>query len=76
MRSLCIDDIQKINPTDFRLEKFFEIFNHRYSEDKHTVVTTDTKPEDLKAKYGKIGEAIVSRIGEWCLKIEMQEKFR
>lgn len=74
--SICIDDIQKLNPTDYRLEKFFEIFDARYANDKHTIVTCDTLASEIKDKWGKQGEAIVSRIAEWMTKVHMGVKYR
>ncbi len=74
--SLCLDDFTKINPTYYRIEKLFEIFDARYANDRHTIITTDTKPAEIKDKFGKAGEAIVSRISEWMLKIHLEVKFR
>jgi DNA replication protein DnaC len=75
-RSLCLDDFTKINPTSYRVEKLFEIFNDRYANDRHTIITCDTFASDVKEAWAKPGEAIVSRIGEWMGKIHMKEKFR
>lgn len=74
--SLCIDDFTKINPTQDSLKNLFEIFNDRYANNRHTVITCDTFASDVKDAWGKPGEAIVSRIGEWMGKIHMQQKFR
>ena len=77
MSSLCIDDFTKINLTGHRVEKLFDIFDDRYSNDRHTILATDTRPSEIKDKFpGMTGEAIVSRIGEWLLKIHLEEKFR
>lgn len=77
MVSLCLDDFVKINPTPHRIEKLFEIINSRYENNRHTIMTTDTRPSEIRDKLGGIaGEAIVSRIGEWCIKVHMEIKFR
>ena len=74
--SLCIDDFTKINPNQDSLKKIFEIFNDRYANNRHTVITCDTLAADLRDAWGHLGEAIISRINEWCGKIHMKEKFR
>jgi len=74
--SLCLDDFTRPNPTKHRMEKLFEVIDARYAHDRHTVITTDTQPVEIKEKFGETGEAIVSRISEWCLRIFLEEKFR
>lgn len=57
---LYIDDLFKVNPTDAELKIIFEIINHRYENDKSTIISS----EKLFSELMDIDEAIASRIKE------------
>ena len=69
---LMIDDLGKERPTDWTLEKLFDVIDRRYAEKKPVLITcnyTDTELiERLVGGRGdrKTAEAIVSRIKGMC----------
>lgn len=63
---LVIDEWGKEKPSEWVQEKFFEIVNSRYEDNKPIIVTTNTEIDVLKDRYDFAGEALVSRIREMC----------
>ncbi len=74
--SMCIDDMAKINPTDYRIEKLFEIVDFRYRERRHTIITCDTTLPEIAEIMGKSGQALRSRIIEWMAKRQLTRQWR
>lgn len=64
---LILDDFGKESPTDWAVEKLFDLVNERYNELLPTVVTTQYEPQKLIERLAKNGGeenavAIVSRL--------------
>ena len=74
---LIIDDLGKEKVTEWLLEKFWSIVNHRYENNKPIVITSNYLSEnELIQKFSincdsSIAESIVSRICEVCRGIRM-----
>jgi len=71
---LVIDDLGKERATPWCVEKLFEIINHRYSDKKPIVITSNFSPEELAAhlstdKTSDTAKAICSRLAETTEKI-------
>lgn len=65
---LVIDDIDKLKPTDFRMETYFLIFDERYKAHRPTIISTNR--EEQLAEY--LGEGVVySRMMRGLTKIRM-----
>lgn len=60
---LILDDLGAEKPTDWAIERLFEIIDHRYNELLPTVITTNLQPKLLKTV---VGERIFDRIREMC----------
>lgn len=57
---LFLDDIDKVKPSDYVREIFYDVVNHRTEKELPTVISANHSLEDLDEKY--YGEAIVSRL--------------
>ena len=58
---LIIDDITKINVTDWCAEQIYYILNERYSNVMPTIITCEEDIEYLKNYFADIGKAVISR---------------
>jgi len=77
MNLICIDDLTKIDSTDNKkMEKLFELLNHRYSESKDTIFTLDKKYSEIERQFGDYGLAIISRLRAWLLPVVLIKKWR
>ncbi len=80
---LVIDDLGKESPSEWTLEKLYQIINARYELKKPIIVTTNYKDQELIARlakpdgYGgyrldqKTAGAIISRLHEMCSLVVM-----
>lgn len=68
---LVLDDLGTERPTDWVLERLFEIIDHRYNEMLPTVVTTNATPEELKKH---LGDRIFDRLREMCKMVPVNAK--
>lgn len=73
---LIIDDLGKEKPSEWTLEKLFNIFNTRYENNKPVLITTNYTIEKLKDRLTvndnyETAEAIVSRIYEVCQGVQL-----
>ena len=59
---LFIDDIDKLNPTDYVKELMYGIVNYRIEKRLPTVISANSSVETLDSQY--FGEAVVSRLVE------------
>ena len=59
---MFIDDIDKLNPTDYARELMYSIVNIRYEKELPIVISSNSSIETLDKKY--FGEAVVSRLLE------------
>lgn len=59
---MFIDDIDKLNPTDYARELVYSIVNIRYEKELPIVISFNSSIEELDEKY--FGEAVVSRLLE------------
>ena len=59
---LFLDDIDKLNPTDYVKELMYGIVNYRIEKKKPTIISANSSIEDLDLKF--FGEAVVSRLLE------------
>ncbi|HHY42548.1 MAG TPA: ATP-binding protein [Thermoanaerobacterales bacterium] len=66
---LVIDDLGKEYSTPNTRTLLYQVINRLYEDEKPIVITTNYNAENLKAKYGEQGEAIVSRITEMTVPI-------
>ena len=75
---LVIDDLGKEQVTEWSLSRMFKIIDSRYSSKKPTVVTTERTEQELSARWSRDGDAvngnaIIRRLGEDCLLVNMEE---
>ena len=68
---LILDDLGKDLPTEWAVNRIFQLLNARYNELLPTIITTQYSPEQLATKFSRRAdavdaEAIVSRISEMC----------
>ena len=61
--NLYLDDIGSEKVTDWAIHRLYTIIDHRYSEDKRTVFTSNLSLDELKTLYG---DRFTSRIIEMC----------
>jgi len=59
---LFLDDIDKLNPTEYVKELMYGIVNYRIEKKKPTIISANSSIEDLDLKF--FGEAVVSRLLE------------
>lgn len=76
---LIIDDLGKEKPSEWTLEKLYQVFNSRYEDNKPIIITTNYSMNRLIERLTvnnntETAEAIVSRIYEMCQGIDMQGK--
>ena len=69
---LFIDDIDKINPTDYVRELMYSIVNSRYESEKPIIISSNNPLEILDEKY--FGEAVVSRLLEKSIEVQFNSK--
>ena len=65
---LILDDLGAEKPTGWTAERLYELINYRYMEELPIIVTTNCKPDDLKAR---LGERIFDRLRATCAYIPM-----
>lgn len=75
---LVIDDLGKEQVTEWSISRLFRIIDERYSAQKSIVVTTDRTDKQLSERWAKNGDsvngnAILRRLGETCLSVNMAE---
>lgn len=73
---LVLDDLGKDLPTEWAVNRIFQLLNARYNEMLPTIITTQYTPEQLAVKFSRRAdavdaEAIVSRISEMCAAVEL-----
>lgn len=61
---LILDDLGKEYATENTRSVLYQIINRLYEDERSVVITTNYDSQNLKAKLGERGEAIVSRITE------------
>ncbi|MCH5184031.1 MAG: ATP-binding protein [Oscillospiraceae bacterium] len=61
---LILDDLGAEKVTEWSRERLFEIIDYRYNEELPLLVTTNLKPEVLRAQ---LGERICDRLKEMCV---------
>lgn len=76
---LILDDMGKESPTDWALERIFDLVDERNGRMLPTVVTSNYKPTDLIKRLAKNGDmetavAIVSRLRQDCKSVELTGK--
>lgn len=78
---LIIDDLGKENPTNWTLERIYQIIDNRYQTGKIMLITTNYSDAVLIRRLSRDGEldtttaeAIVSRLHEMCASIAMTGK--
>jgi len=78
---LIIDDLGKESPTDWTLEKLYQIIDGRYQQHKVIIVTTNYPDQNLIERLSRSGkldpvtaQAIVSRLHEMCISLHMAGK--
>lgn len=72
---LIIDDLGKERPSEWVLEKLFQIVNTRYENMLPIIITTNYNEKELVKRLsigndGKTAESLVSRLNEICLEID------
>jgi DNA replication protein DnaC len=68
---LIIDDLGKERVSDWVEQTVYEIINTRYERNRSLIITTNMSLAEIRAKYAKVGDAIVDRILEMCQGIRM-----
>jgi DNA replication protein DnaC len=66
--AIVLDDLDKVNPTDFGKEIVFSTLDARTASGAQVLVTTNLAPGELGKKLGK---AVMSRIAGECLVVQM-----
>ncbi len=61
--ALVLDDIDKVNPTDFARDILFQAIDERVNNDTPLLVTTNMRYPELEKTYG---EPIASRLAGYC----------
>ena len=61
--ALVMDDIDKVNPTDFARDILFQAIDERVNNDTPLLVTTNMRYPELEQTYG---EPIASRLAGYC----------
>jgi DNA replication protein DnaC len=74
---LIIDDIGKEKPSEWTLQKLYQVLNERYENNNPVIITSNYDIEKLKERLTVNGnfetaEAIISRIYEMCKGINLQ----
>lgn len=70
---LILDDLGAEKPSDWTVERIFEIIDHRYSSCRPTVITTNCTADELKRQ---IGTRSYDRIKETCRYVTITETSR
>jgi DNA replication protein DnaC len=73
---LVIDDLGKSKVTDWLIAQLFAVIDGRYAADKITIFTTDRTDTQLLERWSldkTNAKAILRRIGDVCLSIDMKE---
>ena len=68
---LVLDDLGAEKPSEWVVEKLFQVVNYRYNEMLPTIFTSNLSPEELE---NRIGERTVARIIEMAKVIRMVGK--
>jgi DNA replication protein DnaC len=66
--AIVLDDLDKVNPTDFGKEVVFSTLDSRLAAGSPVLVTTNLAPAELGRKLGK---AVMSRVAGDCLVVKM-----
>ena len=62
---LFLEEIDKFKPSEFKMNRLFEIVNAVYEADGQIVATSNTSPEQLANEWGnRYGSTILRRIGD------------
>lgn len=69
VRLAILDDLGAERPTEWAVERLFEIVDARYVKKLPMVVTTNCTPADLSAK---LGSRIVDRLYEMCAQVTIK----
>ena len=71
--ALVLDDIDKVNPTDFARDILFQAIDERVNNDTPLLVTTNMRYPEIEETYG---EPIASRLAGYCkaVRIEGQDR--
>ena len=59
---LFVDDLGKESPTDWAIERLFEVLDARAAARKPVVITTNLTSAQLRKRYQEAGQAIISRL--------------
>jgi DNA replication protein DnaC len=73
---LVIDDLGKEKVTEWSLSMFFSVIDGRLNGDKPLIVTTDRSDQELLERWSvdrTNARAILARLKEMCMKIDMKE---
>lgn len=81
VRLLVLDDLGKESPTEWAVERLFQIIDSRYNEELPTIVTTNYSPGELIERLGNRGDyetaaAIVSRLVQGSKKVTLGNQDR
>lgn len=69
---LVIDDLGKENGTENSTRILYNLINRLYEECKPVIITTNLSAKELEIKYQSSGKAIVSRITEMTIPVEIK----
>jgi DNA replication protein DnaC len=70
---LVLDDLGAEKTSDFALQSLYIIIDKRYSEMRHTIITSNLSVDEIA---GKVGDRIASRIAGMCRVIELKGRDR
>lgn len=71
--ALVLDDIDKVNPTDFARDVLFQAIDERVNNRTPLLVTTNMRYPEIEETYG---EPIASRLAGYCEGVRMEGKDR
>jgi DNA replication protein DnaC len=73
VRLFVLDDLGRENPkSEWVSETLFEILDARYAHGLPILATTNYRPDDLAARLGVHGDAIMERINDRCVWLEVK----
>ena len=62
---LILDELERFKPSEFKLNKLFELVNTIYEVEGQVIATCNASPEELTAAWGTTyGDTILRRIGQ------------
>ncbi len=71
--ALVMDDIDKVNPTDFARDILFQAIDERVNNDTALLVTTNMRYPEIEKTYG---EPIASRLAGYCKAVRIEGEDR